>query len=176
MRPAELRDGGYTIDLSRDGFVPLEQEVSPVLKARADRMDWSEFATRLVEMRTNPPKGRPLSTGRLDHMRAQIEAARRVAPKVALALLPQALRYVVDENASVVEAAADGELGDVVLLNLGNPIAYPQLFADGLWYDDDHIFGDGPIRASQMLGRMLCEALPGLHQASPNSLAHSLTP
>ena len=159
-RPAQEPDGGYTIDLSRGGFVPLEQEVSPVLKGRADRMDWAKFATQLVELRTNPPRAEPLSPMRLDYMRAQIEAARRLAPEVVLALQPQASRHEVDDSASLMAAAAEGKLGDVVPINLGDPMAYPSFFADGLWFDSDHLFGDGPRRASRELGRRLCEEVP----------------
>ena len=160
--PPEVPADGFTIDLGRGGFVPLEEEVSPLLKARADRMDWSEFAERLVELRSRPAAAAPLSGMRLDHMREQIADARRVAPIVVLTLLPQAIRSVVDDSASIVEAGARGAFGDVPIVNMGDPQAHPRLFADGIWFDDDHLLGDGPARLGQEMGQALCRAVPAL--------------
>lgn len=165
-QPSEVPADGFTIDLSRDGFVPLEQEVSPRLKARADRMDWAEFATRLENLRTEPPVPHGLSPMRLDHMRTQIAEARRVTPQVVLTLLPQAIRSMVDDSASIVEAAATGAFGSLPILDLADPLAHPQLFADGIWFDDDHLLGDGVPRVSRELGRMLCAGVPGLDRES----------
>jgi hypothetical protein len=164
--PATVPDEGYRIDLSRHGFVPLEEEVSPLLQARADRMDWDEFATRLAELRAAPPEAGPLGTVRLDHLRAQIADARRVAPVVGLLLLPQAIRAMIDDSASIVRAVEDGALGDVAAVSLGDPAAYPALFADGIWYDDDHVMGDGTRRVGQELGRAMCRAMPVLRGAA----------
>ncbi|HMR32690.1 MAG TPA: hypothetical protein PKA13_14280 [Geminicoccaceae bacterium] len=164
---ADVPSDGFTIDLSRGGFVPLEEEVSPLLKARADRMDWDEFARRLVELRSDPPVAAPLPELRLDQMREQIEQARRLAPTVVIALLPQAIRSVVDENASIVEAGKAGAFGDTPILNMGDPQAHPRLFADGIWFDDDHLMGDGPSRLGQDLGRALCQRVPALRAAAP---------
>lgn len=165
-QPAEVPADGFTIDLGRDGFVPLEKEVSPLLKARADRMDWNEFAQRLAQLRGNPPAAAPLSEMRLDHMREQIAMARRVAPTVVLTLLPQAIRSVVDDSASIVEAAADGAFGQTPIVNMGDPLAHPRLFADGIWFDDDHLLGDGPARLGHELGRTLCRSVPALREGT----------
>ncbi len=164
--PSEVPADGFTIDLSRDGFIPLEQEVSPRLTARADRMDWAEFATRLKKLRAEPPVPRALSPMRLDHLRTQIVEAQRVAPQVVLTLLPQAIRSVVDDSASIAAAGAAGAFGSLPILDLADPLAHPLLFADGIWFDDDHLKGDGVPRVSHELGRMLCAAVPALQRES----------
>ena len=161
-KPETVPDEGFRIDLSRDGFVPLEEEVSALLQARADRMDWDEFAVRLASLRRTAPASTPLSEARLDHLRAQIADAGRVAPNVGLLLLPQAQKASVDDSAAIAEAVAAGEFGRVALVNLGDPIAYPRLFDDGIWYDDDHLLGEGVPRASAALGPAICTALPTL--------------
>lgn len=164
-KPETVPDEGFRIDLSRDGFVPLEEEVSALLKTRADRMDWDEYAGRLAGLRRTLPSPSPLPEARLEHLRAQIADAGKVAPNVGLLLLPQAQRTSVDDSASIAEAAAAGELGRVAVVNLGDPIAYPRLFDDGIWYDDDHLMGDGVPRASAALGPAICKALPTLRAA-----------
>lgn len=164
-KPEAVPDEGYRIDLSRDGFVPLEEEISPILKQRADRMDWNEFAERLEGIRHTLPTASPLSAMRLDHLRAQVADAERVSPNVGLLLLPQAAQDTIDDSASLAEAAAAGELGRVPVVNMGDPIAYPRLFADGIWFDDDHLLGDGVPRVSAALGPAICTAMPAMRSS-----------
>jgi hypothetical protein len=161
-KPDAVPDEGYRIDLTRDGFVPLEEEVSPLLQPRTDRMDWDEFADRLDRLRQTLPTASPLSATRLHHLQAQIADAGRVAPSVALLLLPQASQATIDDSASIAQASAEGRLGRAAVVNLGDPIAYPRLFADGIWYDDDHLMGAGVRRVSSALGPAICGALPAL--------------
>jgi hypothetical protein len=159
MAPALDAGPGLTVDLARDGYVPIEEETDPMLPPRVAAIDWDRFGQELERLTQLDGEAASLSDARAAHFRGQLDAARAVAPRVVLVLMPQATRDWVADSRALERAAADGRLGDVAVVNLGDPARYPQLFARELWFDTDHVGVEGVQRLNAALGPALCEAL-----------------
>ncbi|MFO1070621.1 MAG: hypothetical protein U1E14_19045 [Geminicoccaceae bacterium] len=159
LAPALQGGPGLTVDLARGGFVPLEEETDPMLPPRRAAINWESFGQELDRVMQLDTEAARLSDARAAHFRAQLDAARAVAPSVVLVLMPQATRDWVADSKALEQAAAEGRLGDVAVVNLGDPARYPQLFARELWFDTDHVAAEGVQRLNAALGPALCAAL-----------------
>jgi hypothetical protein len=152
------------VDLSRRGFVPVELEIEPALRRRAAAMDRKALAERLALTRAHDGRFERLSEARAAHFAEQVAAARRVAPNVGLVIFPQAWSYWVDDILALEQAAREGRLGEVTVVNLGDPRRHPEIYVERLWYENDHVIGEGAVMLSTYLARELCPHVIAQHR------------
>lgn len=150
---------GYLVDLSRHGFVPVEREINPGIRARAERFDHAAAGRLLATAKAHDGQVRPLTWSRSAYLWARIAEARQVAPEVALIVFPEVDPAWVDEALTLEQVAREGGLDGVALVNLGDPRRHPEFFDERLWYEDNHLIAEGAAMLSSAIARELC---PGL--------------
>jgi hypothetical protein len=154
-----IPDDGRLIDLSRAGFVPVERETEPELVGRAARLDRDELARLLARTRAHDGRFAPLSDARATLFAQQIERARQVAPNVGFIIFPEAWPNWLNDGLAIERAGREGRLGDVTVVNLGDPRRHPELFVERLWFDLGHVIEEGARMLSTYLARELCPAV-----------------
>lgn len=154
----EMPTDGRIVDLGRRGFVPIERETDPVMRARIATIDWdrlNDYLRQTREIRDPPPR---LGATRAELIRGQIEHARGIAPDVAYVVWPHSRPQWTEDARAIGQAAADGRLGPGPVVNLGDPALAPELFAEELWHDNLHLHTAGTELITRAVAAQLCAA------------------
>jgi hypothetical protein len=152
----EIPTDGRIVDMSRGGFVPIEAETDPVMLTRVAGVDWPRLHDYLRQSRELKGPAEPLSEARAAMIRDQIDHARALAPSVGYVVWPHSRPQWADDARAIDRAAAEGRLGDAVLINLGDPELTPELFAQELWHDNLHLYTTGTNMITQAIAAQMC--------------------
>lgn len=164
---AELPTDDRVVAMDRAGFVPIEAEVDPVMRARVaaiDRERLYDFVRQTRELAGPPPR---LGERRAALLREQIEHARSIAAGVAYVVWPHSRPQWAQDARAIGQAAAEGRLGTVSFINLGDPAAVPELFAPELWHDNLHLYSVGTEIVTRAIATQLCAAERASESAAP---------
>lgn len=161
----QRRDGGplptdgFLIDLSRRGYVPMEEEIDPVLHARVAAIDHANLERHLTESRGQGGAFRPLSAVRAEHFAEQVAMARAVAPKVGLVLMPKSRARYIPDALAIEDAILTGRLPADAVVNFNDPRRYPQFYRHDAWYDEDHVVLPQAMFLTRSLADELCRQM-----------------
>jgi hypothetical protein len=136
---AELPTDGYLVDLSRRGYVPMEEEIDPVLHARVAAIDHANLARHLSEARAQDGTFAPLSELRAGHFAELLAQAREVAPRVGLVLMPKSRARWIPDALAIEDAILAGRLSADAVVNFDDPRRHPRFYRPEAWYDEDHV-------------------------------------
>lgn len=163
----ELPTDDRVVTMDRAGFVPIEAETDPVMRARVaaiDRERLYDFIRQTRELAGPPPR---LGEQRAALLREQIEHARSIAAQVAYVVWPHSRPQWAQDARAIGQAAQEGGLGDAPVINLGDPTLAPELFAPELWHDNLHLYTTGTEIVTRAIATQLCAAERAPASAAP---------
>jgi hypothetical protein len=86
---------------------------------------------------------------------------------VAYVVWPHSRPQWAQDARAIGQAAAEGRLGTVSFINLGDPAAVPELFAPELWHDNLHLYSVGTEIVTRAIATQLCAAERASDSAAP---------
>ena len=137
-----VEKGIYRMDLARQGFVPLEREIHPMITARRDQFlaNVDLYVARSESLKRNGVEPGHVPGDRYRLLAGTLALWESLPVRITIVLHPS-WEYGNEYRAMVDEIPR--RFPDVAVVALGDPGIHPELFDPSLWYDRGHLNGDG---------------------------------